>query len=116
MRRDVGSRIPVDSYGDSTQEGGGDTAAMEHTGRGDQTPDLQDVLPGKERTAEMSGGGVPIQSGDEDGNAGALRAPACPQHRGGSVGRKPPPPTVRPMRHAGPPEVLERTAPGHSTV
>ena len=46
VRRNVGSRIPVKSYGDSTQEGGGDTAAMDHTGRGDWTPDLQDVLPG----------------------------------------------------------------------
>ena len=33
-------------------------------------------------------------NGDEDGDAGALRAPAYPQHRGDAGGRKLPPPTV----------------------
>ena len=33
-----------------------------------------------------------------------------------SGGRKLLPPTVPPMRHAGPQAGLERTAPGHSTV
>ena len=89
--------IPVNSYDDSTREGGGYTAAMEHTGRGDRTPDLQDVLPGEGRTAEISSGGVSGQSGGEGGNAGALCAPACPQHRGDSLDRKLPPPTVIPM-------------------
>ena len=56
--------------------------AMEHTGRKDQTPDLQDILPGEGRTAEISGGGVPGHSVNEDGNTGALCAPECPQHRG----------------------------------
>ena len=114
--RDVGGRIRVESYDDSTQEGGGDTAAMEHNGRGDWTPDLQDFLPGKGRTAEMSSGGVPGKRGNEDSNAGALRAPAYPQHRGDHVERKPPPHTVHLMRHAIPPESVERAAPGHSTV
>ena len=89
---------------------------MEHTSRGDRTPDLQDVLPGEGRTAEMSVGGVPRQSGDEDGNAGALCAPACSRHRGDSGGRKLPPPTVRSMLHDGPPAGLEQAEPGHSTV
>ena len=44
VQRDVGGRIPVESYDDSTWEGGGDTAAMEHTSRSDQNPDLQGVL------------------------------------------------------------------------
>ena len=51
---------------------------MEHPGRRDWTPDVQDDLPGKGRTAEMTSGEVPGQSGDEDGDAGALQAPACP--------------------------------------
>ena len=72
MRRAVGVRIPVKSYDDSTWEVVRDTAAMEHTGRWYRTPDLQDDLPGEGRTAEMSSGGVPGKSGDEDGNAVAL--------------------------------------------
>ena len=78
MQRAVGGRIPVESSDDSTWEGIGDTAEMEHTGPGDRTPDVQDVLPGEGRTADMSGGGVPGQSGDKDGIAGALCALACP--------------------------------------
>ena len=116
VRRYVGGRIPVKSSDDSTWEGGGETAAMEHTGHGNRTPDLPDVLPGEGRTAEMPSGRVPGQSGDKDGNAGALRAPACPQHRGDNVGKKLPPPTVRPVRHASPPAGVERTAPEHSAV
>ena len=59
---------------------------------------------------------MPGPSGDEDVNAGALPAPACPQHRGDSEGDKIPPPTVRLMQHAGTQAVPERTAPDHSTV
>ena len=55
----------------------------------------------------MSGGGVPGQSGDEDGNAGALRVPACPRHCGDSGGRELPSPMVRPMQHAGSTAVFE---------
>ena len=36
----------------------------------------------------MPCGGVPRENGDEDGDAGALCAPACPQHRGDAGGRK----------------------------
>ena len=43
---------------------------------------------------------MPRPNGDEDGNAGALPAPACPRHRGYSGGGKLPSPTVRLMRHA----------------
>ena len=43
----------------------------------------------------MTRGGVPGETGNEDGNAGALRATECPRHRGDSEVRKPPPPTVR---------------------
>ena len=89
---------------------------MDHPGRGERDPDLQDDLPGEGRTAEMSSGRVTGNSGDEDGNAGALCAPSCPQHRGDSVESKLPPPTVRPMQHAGPQAGLERMAPGHGTV
>ena len=55
-------------------------------------------------------------SNGDDGDAGALPAPTCPRHRGHSGGGKPPPPTVHPMRHAGPPAGTERQAPCHSAV
>ena len=49
VQRAIGGRIPVDSYDDSTREGGVYMVAIDHTGRRDWTPDLQDVLPGKGR-------------------------------------------------------------------
>ena len=64
----------------------------------------------------MSSGRVPRQSGDEDGNAGALCSPACPRHRGDSGGRKLLPYTVILMQHAGPLAGLKRAAPVHITV
>ena len=64
----------------------------------------------------MPCGGVPRESGNKYINAGALRVPECPQHRGDSGGKNPPPPTVRPLRHAGPPESAEQAAPRNCTV
>ena len=52
-------------------------SATEHPGRGDWDSDFQDDLPGEGRPAVLTGGGMPGQSGNEDGNAGALPAPAC---------------------------------------
>ena len=78
MRRSVDSRFPVESYDESTWEGGRDTSAMKHPGRGDWASDLQDDLPGEGRPAEIPSGGMPGQSGDKDGNVGALREPSCP--------------------------------------
>ena len=52
--------------------GGGETATMDHIGRGEGDPDLPDVLSGKGGTAEMPRVEVPGESGDKDGNAGAL--------------------------------------------
>ena len=112
----AGGRLPVESSDDSTWEGGGETATTDHTGRGEGAPELPDVLFGKGGTAEMPRGGVTRESGEKDGNTGALCAPACPRHRGDSGGRKIPPPTVRPVRQAGPPEGAERAAPGYLTV
>ena len=116
MQRDVGGRIPVKSYDESTREGGRETAEMEQTGRGDWTPDLQDVLSGERRTAEMPSGGVPGQSGYEDGNKGELCATSCHQHHGDSGGSKLSPPTVLPVRHASPLADVERAALRHSVV
>ena len=78
MRGDAGGWIPVDSSDDSTREGGVDTAAIDHTGRGEWPPELPDVLSSKGGTAEIPRGGVPRDSGNKDGDAGALCALACP--------------------------------------
>ena len=72
VRRAVGSRIPVESYDDSTWDGGGDTLAMEHLVRKDWSLDLKNDLPVKGRPAEMSSDRMPGRSGNEDGSAGAL--------------------------------------------
>ena len=69
MRRAAGSRLPVESSDDSTWEGGGEMATMDHTGRGEGAPELLDVLSGKWGTTEIPRGGVPGESGEEDGNA-----------------------------------------------
>ena len=116
MRRVVGDRIPVELYDDSTWEGGGDTSAMEHPIHGQSASDLQDDIPGEGSTAELSRDRMPGHSGEYDGDAGALLSPACSRHCGDSGGRKLPPPTVHPMRHADPQAGPERTAPGHGTV
>ena len=97
LRRDAGGRLPVKSSDDSTCEGVGEAATVDHTGRGESAPGLPDFLSGKGGTADMPRGGVPGESGDEDGSAGEIRAPACPRHRGYAGGRKLPPPTVRPV-------------------
>ena len=65
-----------------------------HGGRG---ADISNGLPGQGRPAELPGGGMTQPSGDEDVDAGALTALACPRHRGHYGGWKPPPPTVHLM-------------------
>ena len=92
-----GGIIPDDSSDDSTQEGGGETAAMEKPGHGDRATDFPNDFPGEMRPVELPGGGMTGPSGVKDGNVGAIPAPARPRHRGHSGGGKIPPPTVRPM-------------------
>ena len=107
MRRTAGGRINVESSDDSTWESGGVKTPVDNHDRGQGPPGIPDVFIVKGVTAEMLCGGVPGETGDKDGDAGALRALACPQHRGYAEGRKIPPPTVRQVRHAGPPEGAE---------
>ena len=90
LQRVVGGGIPEDSSDESTWEGVEYTTVMEHPGRGGWALDFHNYFPGEGRPAELPGGGMPGPSGDEDGNAGALPAPACPQHHGHSGGEKPP--------------------------
>ena len=54
-------------------------------------------FPTKGGTAAMSRGGVPGGSSNKDDNAGALRAPERPRHRGDAGGGQPPPPTMSPV-------------------
>ena len=89
---------------------------MEHPGRGGWASDFKDDLPSKGRPAKLPGGGMPVPSGDEEVNEGALPALACTRQRGYYGGGYLPPPTVRPMQHAGPPADPERQAPSHGTV
>ena len=89
---------------------------MEHHGRGGWATDFQNDFPGEEMPTDIPGGGMPGPSGEKDINAGALCAPACYRHRDHYGGGKPPPPTVRPMRHDGPPVGPERQAPCYSPV
>ena len=69
-----------------------------------------------EGAADMPRGGMPGENGDEDGDAGALCAPACIRHCGDAGGRKLPPTTVRQVRHAGPLEGDELASPGDRAV
>ena len=111
----AGGRINVESSDDSTWESGGVKTPVDNPDRG-QVPGIPDVLSRKGGTAEMLHGGVPRETGDEDGHAGALRAPTCTRNRGDAEGRKLPPPMVRHVRHAGPPEGAEWAPPGHRAV
>ena len=56
------------------------------------------------------------KSGDKDGDAGPFSAPECLGHRGNFLGGKHSPPTVPPMRCAGPLACIERKAPCQCTV
>ena len=114
VRRAAGSWLPVKSYDDSTWEGGGATTPVVHPGRGKGPPGIPDVLSGKGGITYMPRGGVPRETGDEDGNAGALCAPACPRHRGDAGGRKPPPPRCARCDMQVPRRALNRRHPGNA--
>ena len=86
-------RINVESSDESTWESGEATKPID-TLDGKRGQDIQDVLLDEGRTVAMSGGGVPGGTGNADGNAGALRAPARPRHHGDAGGKKLTPPTV----------------------
>ena len=102
----AGGRLNVELSDDSTWESGGSKTPVDNPYRR-QGPVIPDVLSGKGGTSEMPRGGVPRETGDKDGDAGALCAPACPQHLGDAVGMKLTPPTVIQVQHAGPLEGTE---------
>ena len=116
MRGVDGGGIPGESPDDSAWAGDRGATELDNPGRRGRAMDISNGLPGQGRPAELLGGGMPGPSGDKYGDAGALPALACPKQRGHSGGGKPPPPTVHPMRHAGPPAGAERQATCHSSV
>ena len=116
VRGDDGGRMPGESPDDSTWEGGGDATVLENPGRGGRATDFMNGIPGEGRPVEIPSREMPGPSGDKDGNAGAIPAPACPRHRGNYEGGKPPPPTVRLMRHASHLAGAERQAPCRNPV
>ena len=111
-----GGRITEESSDESTWEGGEDMTKMKNPGRGGRATDFLNDITSEGRPAKLPSGGIPGLSGDEDSNAGALTALACPRHRGQYGIGKPPPPTVRPMQHAGPLTGPERQSPCHIPV
>ena len=64
---------------------------MVNLGHGGRAADISHGLPIQGRPTELPSGRMPRPSGDEDISAGPFPTPACPGHRGRSVGRKPPP-------------------------
>ena len=100
---EIGEQLAVESSDDLIWKTGGAKTKVDNPDRG-HGPVIPDVLSGKGGTANMTRGGVPRETYDEDVDAGALYATACPRHRGDAGGRKLPPPTVLHMRYAGPPE------------
>ena len=64
----------------------------------------------------MPGGEMPGGVGNTSGNAGALCAPARPQHRGDTGGGQPPPTTVPPVRPLGLQEGAQWAPPGDQPV
>ena len=89
---------------------------LENLGHGGRSTDVSYGLPSQGRPAELPGGGMPRLSGNKNSDVGAFPTPACTGQRGHSGGGKPPPLTVPPMRHAGPPAGTERKSPCHSSV
>ena len=92
--------IHVKSHDDSTWEGRTTATPMGPTDYwGSQV--VQNEFSDEGRQAAVPGGGMPGGVRDTSGNAGALRAPARPRHRGYIGVGQPPPTTVPPVRPAG---------------
>ena len=109
--------IDIDKLGsldDSTQEGRTTAAPLvppDNWG----AQDIQDRLP-EEKPTTVPGGGLPGGVCDTSGDAGALRAPARPRHRGHIGGGQPPPTTVPPVRPPGLQEGAHWAPPGDKPV
>ena len=107
----VRDTIPVESHDDSTREGRTTTTPL---GPPDDWggQDIQNEFSDEGRQATVPGGGMPRGVSNTSGNAGALRALACPRHRGHIGGGKPPPTTVPPVRPVGLQEGAQWAPPG----
>ena len=112
---DVGG-IYGESHDDSSWGGGRGATELENPGHGGRSTYISNGLPGQGVPAELPSRGMPGTSGDEEVDAGTLPAPSCPGHSGHSGGGKPPPSTVQPIQHDGPPTGPKQQAPCHSSV
>ena len=77
--------------------------------------DIRNEFP-KGKKSAVPGGGMPGGVCDTSGDAGALRAPARPQHRGDFGGGQPPPTTVPLVRPPGIQEGAQWVPPGDKLV
>ena len=107
--------IPVESHDESTREGRTTATPL---GPSDNwgAQDVQNEFSDEGRQATVTSGGMPSSVRDMIGDAGALRAPARPQHRGHIGGGQPPPTTVPPVRPAGLQEGAQWAPPGDQPV
>ena len=108
VRGGDGGMIYGGTQDDSAWASGRGATELENLVHGGRAADILHGLPVQGRPAELPGGGTPGPSCDEDGDASLFPIPACYGHRGHSGVGKPPPPTVHPMRHAGPPAGTEQ--------
>ena len=86
---------------DASWEGSGWDMALGNHGPQRGETYLQDFLTDLRGTTELTRRGVSRTGGEEDGNVDPFLPPACPGYRHRFGGRKPTPPTVPPMQHAG---------------
>ena len=107
--------IHVESPDDSTWEGRTTATPLGPTDDwGAQ--DVQNEFPDEGRQTAVPCGWMPGGVRDTSGNAGALRAPARPRHRGNIGGGQPPPTKVPPVRPAGLQEGAQWVPPGDQPV
>ena len=102
--------------GDTAWSSGRVEMDLENLGHRRRAADVPHGLSGQGGSTDLPGGRMPRVSGDKDGDMGTFYAPSCTGHRGHFGVGKHPPPTVPPIRHAGPLAYTDRKSPCHHTV
>ena len=64
-------------HDDTTCLNGTGEMELEKLNHGGRAADIPHGLTGQDRPVELTGGGMPSKSGDEDGYSGTISAPAC---------------------------------------
>ena len=78
VRGGDGSWVADRTHADAAWDDSGGILELGIHGPWRGTVDVQDGLPGRGRTVELSGLGMSRTCGDMDGDAGTLLPPACP--------------------------------------